>query len=134
MKIKYFSPIIGGFIFIIFNYVYLLSEKTINMQLLQNMLLLFPILLVLFTIVSYFVLGFILLIKWSLKKYMLSYYSFLGLITILGIIIGIIVGLFIFNNQHVLLKSWLDGISLMMVFVFNTSFYIEFEKLEKEKK
>ena len=134
MKIKYLSPIIGGFIFIIFNYVYLLSEKTINMQLIQNMLWLFPLLLLLFIIISYFIWGLILLIKWSLKKYMLSYYSFLGIITILGMMIGIIVGLFILNTQHVLLKSWLDGISLMMVFVFNTSLYIEFEKLEKEKK
>lgn len=134
MKIKYLSPIIGGFIFIIFNYVYLLSEKTISMQLIQNMLWLFPLLLLLFIIISYFIWGLILLIKWSLKKYMLSYYSFLGIITILGMMIGIIVGLFILNTQHVLLKSWLDGISLMMVFVFNTSLYIEFEKLEKEKK
>lgn len=134
MKIKYLSPIIGGFIFIIFNYVYLLSEKTISMQLIQNMLWLFPLLLLLFLIISYFIWGLILLIKWSLKKYMLSYYSFLGIITILGMMIGIIVGLFILNTQHVLLKSWLDGISLMMVFVFNTSLYIEFEKLEKEKK
>lgn len=132
MKIKYLSPIIGSIIFMISNYVYLFVEKYINFNFIKTMLLLIPLLFLIFTIFSYIIFSIILLIELYLKKYNLSNYIFLGIITIIGIIFGIILGLFIFKNENLLLKSWLDGITMMLVFVFNTSFYLEFKKLEKE--
>lgn len=132
MKIKYLSPIIGSIIFMISNYFYLFVEKYINFNFIKTMLLLIPLLFLIFTIFSYIIFSIILLIELLIKKYNLSNYIFLGIITIIGIIFGIILGLFIFKNENLLLKSWLDGITMMLVFVFNTSFYLEFKKLEKE--
>jgi hypothetical protein len=132
MKIKYLSPIIGSIIFMIFNYFYLFVEKHINFHFIAIMLLLIPLLFLIFTISSYIIFSIILLTELLIKKYNLSSYMFLGITTIIGIICGMILGLLIFQNEHLLLKSWLEGITMMLVFVFNTSFYLEFKKLEKE--